>query len=139
VWPWRKKTQPSPQRDEFPFRGAPARKRLKTHSAATGYVYQYFYIGYRKMGPESGDLEYVFRASSDRQHYHPISVILGADRIVESSARRGRTLTEAEKYAVAKLSLFTKLDQEGRAVSERIEIRPDSREIDCHLGTLGRL
>jgi hypothetical protein len=48
-------------------------RRHKSYSAASGYVYQYFYEGYRAAGPET---EFVFQASADRKAFFPVSVVL---------------------------------------------------------------
>jgi hypothetical protein len=137
VWLWRKKPQQVPKGNDL--RGALAQKRLKTYSASSGLVYQYFYCGYRETGLRSEHTEYVFQASADRKHYHSISVVLAGEELEQWSVRRGRRLTSSEKYAVAKMSLFAAFDQEDVAISQRIAIRPDAEKIDEHLEALGRL
>ena len=61
-----------------PLTGAPAVRRMKSYSAQSGYVYQYFYEGQRpfRSGGESG-IEYVFTVSADRKTFHPVSVLVG--------------------------------------------------------------
>lgn len=112
---------------------------MKTYSASTGLVYQYFYCGYRETGPRSEDLEYVFQASEDRKQYHPISVIVSGEAMAAWAERRGREIIAPEKYAVAKMSLFAAFDNESSPLLERRVLRPDAVEIDQHLETLGRL
>ena len=55
-------------RKPVPLTGAPAVRRLKSYSAQSGYVYQYFYEGQRpfRSGGESG-VEFVFTLSADRK------------------------------------------------------------------------
>lgn len=137
VWRWWRKSQPTLEPNDL--RGAPAQRRLKTYSAVTGIVYQYFYRGYRATGLRLEDAEYVFQATADRKHFHLISVIVTREALREWSAWRGRGIIESEKYAVAKLSLFAAFDDERTSISEGNAIRPDAREIDMHLETLGRL
>jgi hypothetical protein len=134
---WKKKLRPAPPRNDL--RGAPAQRRLKTYSALSGLVYQYYYSGYRETGLKSEDTEYVFQASADRKHYHSIAVVLAGQHVEQWSSRRGRRLTSSEQYAVAKMSLFAALDQEDAAIHEKAAIRPDADKIDEHLQTLGRV
>jgi len=60
-----------------PLTGAPSVRRLKTYSAQSGYVYQYFYEGQRPWqdGKEHGT-EFVFTVSADRKTTHELSVIV---------------------------------------------------------------
>ena len=53
-----------------PLTGAPAVRRMKSYSAQSGYVYQYFYEGQRpfRSGGESG-IEFVFTVSADRKAF----------------------------------------------------------------------
>ena len=89
---------------ETPLTGAPAVRRVKTYSAASGYVYQYFYQGHR-----GG--EHVFQSSHDRKTWSAVSVVL-PDETIESFERdRTRALNSTERYAVAKLALFQAFDE----------------------------
>src|ERR1039457_3896517 len=65
-----------------PLSGAPAVRRLKTYSAQSGYVYQYFYEGQRPFpsGGESG-LEFVFTVSADRKSWHAVSVLVAEEAL----------------------------------------------------------
>ncbi len=54
------------QKKTLPLTGAPAVRRMKTYSAQSGYVYQYYFEGYRPLPVESG-VEFVFQISSDRK------------------------------------------------------------------------
>ena len=69
-----------------PLAGRPAVRRQKTYSAQTGYVYQYFYEGYRPSSGERGT-EYVFDVSADRKTSAPTSVLV-SDAAVESWQNR---------------------------------------------------
>ncbi len=123
--------------------GAPAQLRVKTYSASTGVVYQYFYSGYRETKPRSedtgADVEYVFQATTDRKHYHPVSVIVTGNALAEWSKLRGRRIVESERYAIAKMSLFAAFDHEDTPLSAWRAICPDAKAIDLHLETLGRV
>ena len=57
-----------------PLRGAPEVRRLKTYQSETGYVYQYYYDGWR---PVTGGREFVFMATADRGEYGAVTVTIG--------------------------------------------------------------
>ncbi len=139
VWNWLRKRAPAEQRS--PLHGAPVRPRLKTYSAATGYVYQYVYRGHRSAQPgSSGPVrEYVFSVSRDRKTYLPISVLLAEATLAGWSASHQRVLSETEMYAIVKLSLFEAFDERDNVDQFAIPIELDGAAIDRHLGALGRL
>jgi hypothetical protein len=89
-------------------------RRLKTYTAQTGYVYDYYFVGKRPALPDdplAPATEYVFDISSDRKTTYAVSVFL-APQVVESfNASHGRTLSEPEQYAAAKLRLLQVLDE----------------------------
>ena len=120
------------------LRGAPVKPRLKTYSAATGYVYQYVYRGHRSAQARSGRPggEYVFSVTRDRKTYFPVSVLLAEAVVAEWSESHQRVLSATEIYAIAKLSLFEAFD-ERENVDQPIE--PDGEAIDRYLEALGRL
>jgi hypothetical protein len=115
-----------------PLEGAPPVRRLKTYSAESGYVYQYFYEGHR--GPE-----YVFRVSSDRKTYHAVAVVLAADVLAAWERDRSRELNAKEQYAVAKLALLQAFDERSRPeqMGRPVSIRP--ADIDAIAERLGLL
>lgn len=96
MWNWLKAFAPS----RAPLSGAPQRRRIKTYSADTGYVYQYVYEGFRR-GNDGN--EYVFAVTADRKNYVPVSVRITA-------AATPPDLSPTERYAVAKLALMRALD-----------------------------
>src|ERR1700676_4019755 len=77
--------------------GAPAVRRLKTYSAQSGYVYQYFYEGHRpfRAAGESGT-EFVFSISADAKSRHPASVMLGDAAVHAWEAAHERQLSSTE-------------------------------------------
>jgi len=89
-------------------------RRLKTYTGATGYVYQYYFVGKRPAIARAGEppsTEYVFDASSDRKTTHAISVFLPQPVLDAWAKSRGRSLTDAEQYAVVKMRLFQAFDE----------------------------
>jgi len=112
-----------------PLRGAPPVRRQKTYSAETGYVYQYFYQGYRPAaGAGRRGNEYVFQVSSDRKSAFPMTVFLPDAALDAWQQAHGRALSPTEQYAAAKMALFQAFD--GRAdlgpPSAGVEIDPAS-------------
>jgi len=119
-----------------PLRGAPAVRRLKTYSAQSGYVYQYFYSGYRpwRHGRESGD-EFVFEVSADRKTFEPASVCVFDEALHAWESRHGRALADNERYAVAKMALFQAFDERVPGqMKEEIHVR--AADVEAILDTL---
>src|ERR1035441_9219441 len=86
----------------LPLSGAPAVRRLKTYSAQSGYVYQYFYEGQRPLpsGGKSG-LEFVFTVSADRKSWHAVSVLVAEEALRAWQQAHAYALSSTERYAVA--------------------------------------
>jgi hypothetical protein len=118
-----------------PLTGAPAVRRQKTYSAQSGYVYQYFYEGHRNTSPERGN-EYVFNVSSDRKTSFPVSVILGEDAVESWQDQSGRTLSAAERYAIAKMALFQAFDERESPEAMRDAVRVTQADVHAFLTTL---
>jgi hypothetical protein len=93
-----------------PLRGAPAVRRQKTYSAQSGYVYQYFYEGQRRISAEHGT-EYVFNVSHDRKTANQISIFINDEAMQSWQKESGRTLSGTERYAIAKMALFQAFDE----------------------------
>ena len=116
-----------------PLRGAPAVRRQKTYSAQTGYVYQYYYEGYRESGRagQPGH-EYVFQVSSDRKSSFPVTVFLPGVAVGAWQRAHGRELTPTEQYAAVKMALFEALDQ-------RADLGPASAEVEIGAASIDGL
>lgn len=113
--------------------GAPAVRRQKTYSAESGYVYQYFYEGYRQV--EAG-LEYVFDVSADRKTSFPVSVFIKSDAIAPWQRHHERALTSTEQYAIAKMALFAAFDRREEPQQMRAEVELSSDDVERILETL---
>ena len=108
-----------------PLTGAPTVRRLKTYSAQSGYVYQYFYEGQRpwQEGKELGT-EFVFTVSADRKTTHELSVIVPVSALVEWEQAHERVLTANERYAVSKMALFQAFDDRApEQMKEPVRVR----------------
>jgi hypothetical protein len=100
---------------------------MKTYSAESGYVYQYFYEGQREFrsGGDHG-AEYVFQISADRKHWQNTSVLVADSALRAWQELHGRELSSTERYAFAKLALFHAFDERPTpaAMSGEIRVRP---------------
>jgi hypothetical protein len=97
---------------QAPLRGARPVRREKTYSADTGYVYQYFYEGYREAEQESErGHEHVFSVTSDRVFRFPLSVFLAQRTVDAYHSKHGRGLNPTEQYAIVKMRLFEAFDE----------------------------
>lgn len=94
-------------------------RRIKTYSAATGYVYQYQFHEVRptRRGLSSG-AEYVYRVWANRQSGFALKVFVKRDALKKWRERTGREFTGTEEYALAKMRLFQAFDEvEGLGAS----------------------
>ena len=121
-----------------PLTGAPAVRRMKTDSAQSGYVYQYYYDGHREYR-SSGDhgVEFVFSVSSDRKLWHASSVFVSENSIRDWEQAHDRQLTLTERYAVAKLALFQAFDERSDPARMRDEVRVRQADVDGIIESLG--
>jgi hypothetical protein len=98
-------------------------RRLKTYSAQTGYVYQYYFVGVRASlpgAPAAPADEYVFDATWDGRAVFAVSVFLPAAALAGWSSAHGRALTGSEQYAAAKLRLLRGFEEmEAPAIGAR--------------------
>src|SRR5271155_4452087 len=89
-------------------------RRLKTYAGTQGYVYQYYFVGQRAAlanDSEAPATEFVFDVTSDRKLTYAVSVFLQEKTVTAWAAKHGRSLTEPEQYAAAKLRLFKAFDE----------------------------
>jgi hypothetical protein len=107
-----------------PLAGAPAVRRLKTYSAQSGYVYQYYYQGHRpfRSGRESG-VEFVFSVSADRKSWRAAGVVVSDDAIRAWEEAHARGLSSTERYAIAKMALFQAFDERPAPAPMKVRVR----------------
>ena len=108
-------------------------RRVKSYSAATGYVYQYYFYEVEKVRRRfSAGTQYVYMVSANRQHAFPVRIFVLEDALKKWFARTGQQLTGTEEYAVAKMRLLQAFDEiEGLAAHA-----PDLFVDDSNLVTL---
>lgn len=114
-----------------------AAHRVKSYSAATGYVYQYYFyeVEKTKRGAAEGT-EYVFMSSVDRKHVFPVRIFVSADGLKKWAARTGREFTGTEEYAVAKMRLFQAFDEVDGLAEKVPDLRVDESNLDALLEQL---
>lgn len=105
-------------------------RRIKTYSAATGYVYQY---QFQDVHPAPQDApagnEYVYYVSADRKTMFPIRIFVYRVALDAWSAQSGRALTGTEEYAIAKMRLFQALDDIEDFASSRPSLAVDESNV----------
>src|SRR5262249_54983486 len=108
--------------------------RMKTYSAQSGYVYQYFYEGQR---PAADGTEFVFNISADRKNWNMIQVLVAQSAVETWQAAHERELNRTEWYAIAKLALFQAFDEppDPSLMTQAVHVR--NADIEAIVETLG--
>jgi hypothetical protein len=122
----------------LPLTGAPAVRRLKSYSAQSGYVYQYFYEGQRpfRSSGESG-IEFVFTVSADRKTFHPVSVLVSESALLGWEQAHDHALSSTERYAISKMALFQAFDERATPDLMKQEVRVRAADVSAINETLG--
>ena len=87
-------------------------QRIKSYSAANGYVYQYYFYEVNRVsldGEAAG--EFVYAISADRGTSFGLGIVVMQPALDAWAATNGRALTSSEEYAVAKMRLFQAFDE----------------------------
>ena len=94
------------------LRGRPQIRREKAYGADSGYVYQYTYEGYKDTVRDGlAGRDFVFRCTSDRAAHFLIIVFAPEESFATWGQRAERELSEVERYAIVKMSLFEIFDE----------------------------
>ena len=115
-------------------------RQLKTYTAQTGYVYQYYLVGQRPAledDLEAPATEYVFDVTADRKTTFAVSVFLQPDAVSAWSSRHSRELSEPEQYAAAKLRLMQAFDEIVDMLNEGRRLRLDAELLASLLESIG--
>jgi hypothetical protein len=115
-----------------------ATRRIKTYSAESGYVYEYYFVEskpFRRLWRLIGTA-FLFQVSRDAKTFLPVEVVV-EDSAVDAwgGARGGRELNENEKYAAAKMRLFRAFD-ESASLEDLRQVRVDPSNIESLLEPL---
>jgi hypothetical protein len=111
-------------------------RRLKTYAGSQGYVYQYYFVG-KRPSQSSDATEYVFDVTSDRKTTYAVSVFLSSQVLSQWSKAHGRSLADAEQYAVVKLRLFRAFDELADMQITGGSLQIDSGHLEASLASLG--
>jgi hypothetical protein len=117
-------------------------RRVKSYSAADGYVYQYYFFeGDRAQRNGSPGGEFTYVVSADRKSAFPFKIFVAQSALEVWAKANGRSLTSSEEYAVAKMRLFQAFDDgsvkpplEGQQPGE---VLVDESNLEELLGRLG--
>jgi len=117
-------------------------RRVKSYSAMTGYVYQYYFFeANRTRHGLTAGTEYVYMVSAGRQTAHTLKIFVERAAVEEWGQRAGRALTGTEEYAAAKMRLFQAFDELPELATEPgerwPELRVDWTNLDALLESLG--
>ena len=108
-------------------------RRIKSYSAATGYVYQYhFHEVHKSRRGFTAGTDYVYLVTVDRKTVFPVGVFVSREAVERWAGQAGRALTGTEEYAVAKMRLFQAFDE----VEDLATARPDLRVDESNLAEL---
>ena len=112
-------------------------RRVKSYSAATGYVFQYYFFEMNQVrrGTAAGTA-YVYMVSGSRQTAHPLSIFVERAAVGDWSRRAGRALTGTEEYAAAKMRLFRAFDELEELATGPRESWPELRVNGTNLDAL---
>jgi hypothetical protein len=109
---------------------------MKTYSADSGYVYQYYFAGQRAATREGKPgVQYVFQVSADRKTEASVSVFVEDSFVNDWVVRTGRELRGPHRYAIAKIALRNALDVRRPEVAFT-EVRPMPEEVAAILEEL---
>ena len=117
-------------------------RRVKSYSAADGYVYQYYFFeGNRAQRGGSAGGEFTYAISTDRRSAFPFKIFVKQSALDAWAKLNGRPLTSSEEYAVAKMRLFQAFD-EGSVQAppdgqQAVEVLVDESNLEEFLKQLG--
>src|SRR5579862_1250891 len=117
-----------------PLTGAPTVRRMKTYSAQSGYVYQYYYEGHRAAANSS--IEFAFSISADRKTWFQTGVFVADSALADWEASNGRTLSSTERYAVAKMALFQAFDERTDPARMKDPVHVRAADVQAIIETL---
>ena len=115
-------------------------RRVKTYSAQTGYVYEYYFVGQRAAladDPLAPSSEFIFDVSPDRKTVFAVSVFLLPRALQAFATERGRELSGPEQYAAAKLCLQKGFDEIANMLADGRRLSLDAETLVALLESLG--
>jgi len=115
-------------------------RRVKTYTASTGFVYEYYFVGKREAladDPFAPSTEFIFDVSSDRKTVYAVSIFLSPRALDEYTADRGRVLSEPEQYAAIKLRLMQAFDEVTNMLQDGRRLMLDAAALPALLESIG--
>jgi hypothetical protein len=117
-------------------------RRVKSYSAADGYVYQYYFFeGNRAQRGSRPGGEFTYMVSADRRSAFPFKIFVMQSALDAWAKLNGRPLSSSEEYAVAKMRLFQAFDEGSVRASPdgqpAGEVAVDESNLEEMLGRLG--
>lgn len=115
-------------------------RRVKTYTAQTGYVYEYYFVGSRAAldgDPFAPSTEFVFDVSRDRKSVFAVSVFLQPRSLETFAEEHGRSLSDPEQYAAAKLRLLQSFDEIPNMLQDGRRLIMDSASLTTLLESVG--
>jgi hypothetical protein len=87
-------------------------RRVKSYSAANGYVYQYCFYEVNRISHQGSPAgEFIYAISADRKTTFPLSILVLQTALESWAQTNGRALSSSEEYAIAKMRLFQAFDE----------------------------
>lgn len=112
-------------------------RRIKSYSAASGYVYQYqFQDAHPAQRDSAHGNEFVYYVSADRKTMFPIRIFVAQQALDKWTKQTGSALTGTEEYALAKMRLFQALDDVADFATSRPELTVDESNLPALLERL---
>jgi len=112
-------------------------RRVKSYSAASGFVYQYHFseVNPARRGLAAGT-EYIYLVTADRSTVFPVCIFVRRDARDDWEKKYGRKLTGTEEYAAAKMRLFQAFDEAETPAAAQEELRVDRSNLEALLAKL---
>ena len=115
-------------------------RRVKTYSAQTGYVYEYYFVGQRAAladDPFAPSAEFIFDVSPDRKSVFAVSVFLPSRVVAGYAEEHDRSLSAPELYAAAKLRLLQGFDEISNMLQDGRRLVLDAESLARLLESVG--
>lgn len=115
-------------------------RRVKTYTAQTGYVYEYYFVGSRAAladDPFAPSTEFVFDVSPDRKSFFAVSIFLPSRALAGYAEEHGRSLSDPEQYAAAKLRLLQAFDELSNMLQYGRRLLLDAQSLATLLESVG--
>jgi hypothetical protein len=117
-------------------------RRVKSYSAANGYVYQYCFYEVNRISHQGSPAgEFIYAISADRKTTFPLRILVLQSALESWAQTNGRPLSSSEEYAIAKMRLFQAFDDgdvpvTGETSAEHTRLLVDDSNLETLLQQL---